>query len=243
MVYSHHAAVTEMVAHSGRFVSYLRVSTGRQGASGLGLEAQRASVNDFLNGGSWTLVGEFLEVESGRKSNRPELSRALAACRVHGATLVVAKLDRLVRNYDFLRRLEESGVNFVAADMPHANRLTVHILAAVAEEEARMISRRTRDALRAAQARGRKLGNPNNLTAAARREGSKVAATERTKTALQRARDLVPVVTEIRASGITSLRATARELDLRGIPTARGGAWSAVQVKDLLKRVGESDDR
>jgi DNA invertase Pin-like site-specific DNA recombinase len=227
-----------MGAHSGKFVSYLRVSTGRQGASGLGLEAQRAAVEEFLNGGNWTLGGEFVEVESGRRCDRPELTRALASCRVHGATLVVAKLDRLVRNYDFLRRLEESDVSFVATDMPHANRLTVHILAAVAEEEARMISQRTKDALRAAKARGTKLGNPANLSDAARRIGSRIAADRRSQRASQRARDLASVLDEIRSSGITERRAIARELERRQIPTARGGKWTAVQVGSLLERSG-----
>src|SRR3712207_2713577 len=124
----------------GRFVAYCRVSTARQGRSGLGLEAQRQAVRDFLDGGAWALVGEFCEVESGKRSDRPQLAAALAACRVHRATLVVAKLDRLARNVAFVSALMESGVEFVATDMPAVNRLTVHILAAVAEEEARMIS-------------------------------------------------------------------------------------------------------
>src|SRR3954466_12001673 len=147
----------------GRFVAYYRVSTDQQGRSGLGLEAQREAVRSFLNGGSWTLADEVTEVESGKRNDRPELDRALGLCRLYGATLVVAKLDRLARNVAFISKLMESGVDFVAADFPQANRLTVHTLAAVAEHETAMISARTKAALNAAKARGAKLGNPPNL--------------------------------------------------------------------------------
>ena len=149
----------------GRFVAYYRVSTDRQGKSGLGLEAQREAVQSYLNGGSWTLAAEVTEVESGKRNDRPELDRALGLCRLYGATLVVAKLDRLARNVAFISKLMESGVDFVAVDFPQANRLTVHILAAVAKHEAAMISQRTKAALAAAKARGVKLGNPANLRA------------------------------------------------------------------------------
>jgi DNA invertase Pin-like site-specific DNA recombinase len=149
----------------GRFVAYYRVSTDKQGRSGLGLEAQREAVQRYLNGGTWTLAAEVTEVESGKWNDRPELDRALGLCRLYGATLVVAKLDRLARNVAFISKLMESGVDFVAADFPQANRLTVHILAAVAEHEAAMISQRTRAALAATRARGIKLGNPANLYA------------------------------------------------------------------------------
>src|SRR6478752_4752460 len=144
-----------------RFVAYFRVSTGRQGKSGLGLEAQRASVINYLNGGTWELVGEFVEVESGKHSDRPRLAEALQVCRKHRAKLVIAKLDRLSRNLAFIATLMESGIEFVAVDNPHANKLTVHILAAVAQHEREAISERTKDALRAARARGTKLGNPH----------------------------------------------------------------------------------
>lgn len=137
-----------------RFVAYYRVSTDKQGRSGLGLEAQRAAVEAHVAAGRGAVAAEFIEIESGRKKDRPQLIAALAAARAHRATLVIAKLDRLARNVHFVSGLMESGVEFVAADMPTVNRLTVHILAAVAEEEARMISARTKAALAAAKARG-----------------------------------------------------------------------------------------
>jgi len=149
-----------MPKHSGKWVSYLRVSTDKQGASGLGLEAQRKAVADYLNGGKWSLAQEFIEIESGKRSDRPQLAAALAACKKLKAKLVVAKLDRLARNVAFTAKLMESGVEFVAADMPFANKLTIHILAAVAEHEREAISDRTKAALAAAKARGVKLGGP-----------------------------------------------------------------------------------
>src|SRR5207302_5177810 len=142
-----------------RFVADYRVSTVRQGRSGLGLEAQKAAVLAFINGNA-ELLAEFTEVESGKHANREELKKAIAACKKHKAKLVIAKLDRLSRNLAFIATLMESGVEFVAVDNPHANKLTVHILAAVAQHERELIAQRTRDALQAAKARGKKLGNP-----------------------------------------------------------------------------------
>lgn len=142
----------------GRFVAYHRVSTAKQGRSGLGLEAQRAAVAAYLNGGPWKLVGEFVEVESGKRADRPELGKALDLCHLIGATLVIAKLDRLTRNVAFMANLMESQVEFVACDNPHASRFTIHILAAVAEHERDQISARTKAALAAAKARGTTLG-------------------------------------------------------------------------------------
>src|ERR1700722_20045985 len=139
---------------NGKFVAYYRVSTVKQGESGLGLEAQQKAVRDYLNGGHWKLIDEVTEVESGKRNDRPALARALALCRLHKATLIIAKLDRLARNVNFISNLMESTVEFTAVDFQTANRLTVHILAAVAEHEAQAISTRTREALRAARARG-----------------------------------------------------------------------------------------
>src|SRR2546428_4213436 len=147
-----------MPAHQGKFVAYFRVSTDKQGKSGLGLEAQREAVLTYLDGGRWSLVQEFVEVESGKRNDRPELTAALAACKKHKAKLVIAKLDRLSRNLAFIATLMDSGVEFVAVDNPHANRLTLHILAAVAEHERHMIADRTKAALQAAKARGIRLG-------------------------------------------------------------------------------------
>jgi DNA invertase Pin-like site-specific DNA recombinase len=133
-----------MAAHRGKFIAYFRVSTDRQGKSGLGLEAQREAVLAYLNGGSWTMVAEFTEIESGKHADRPQLAAALAACKKHKAKLVIAKLDRLSRNLAFIATLMDSGVEFVAVDNPHANKLTVHILAAVAQHEREAIAQRTR---------------------------------------------------------------------------------------------------
>jgi DNA invertase Pin-like site-specific DNA recombinase len=220
----------------GRWVSYLRVSTKRQGKSGLGLEAQRAAVTDFLNGRQWKLIKEFVEIESGKRSARPQLEAALATCRLHGAKLIIAKLDRLSRNAHFLLGLEKAGVDFVAADLPHANRLTVGVMALVAEEEGRAISKRTKDALAAAKARGVKLGGNRGVTPTVKMR--KLAIAARQERAASRATDLKPTIDDLRARGVTSLTAIAAALNEVGIPTARGdGSWSAVQVLRVLERL------
>src|SRR5262245_3870200 len=154
-----------MSPHQGKFIAYFRVSTGKQGKSGLGLEAQRKAVLDYLDGGRWSLVQEFVEIESGKDNERPRLTAALAACKKHRARLVIAKLDRLSRNLAFIVALMESGVEFVAVDNPHATKLTVHILAAVAEHERAMISESTKVALAAAKRRGMRPGNPEHAQA------------------------------------------------------------------------------
>lgn len=218
---------------TGVFVSYLRVSTGRQGKSGLGLDAQREAVAAFLNGGDWRLAAEVVEIESGKRSDRPKLAEALRLCRLHHATLVIAKLDRLARNVAFVSGLMESGVDFVACDFPQANRLTVHILAAVAEHEARAISERTKAALAQAKRRGKQLGGwrGGSISAETRAKGQ---AAIRARIGARSA-DLGPVLAEIRAGGATTLRAIAAELTARGIPTARGGEhWSPAQVSRAL---------
>src|SRR6516164_5410102 len=228
--------VTELaMASSGKHVAYYRVSTARQGRSGLGLEAQKQAVTDYLNGGDWKIVGEFVEVESGKKAhNRPQLHKALALCRLHGATLVIAKLDRLARNAHFLLGLKESGVEFVCADMPNANRLTVGIMAMVAEDEAQRISDRTKAALAAAKRRGVKLGGDRGVIPNARSHKASAEAL-RLRTA---AIDLAPIVKELQAAGKTSLRAIAEGLNAQGIPTARGeGEWTATQVMRVLERL------
>jgi len=225
----------------GKFVSYLRVSTARQGRSGLGIEAQRQAVEDFLNGGNWQVVKEFVEVESGKKGDRPQLEKAFQLCRLIGAKLVIAKLDRLSRDAHFLLGLEKAGVDFVAADMPQANRLTIGIMAVMAEHERRMISERTRAALAAAKQRGVKLGGDRGARLTARQRAAGVAV--RQEQARSRALDVAPIVKELQAAGRESLRAIAEGLDERGIPAARGGKWSATQVSRLLELTGGPFDR
>jgi DNA invertase Pin-like site-specific DNA recombinase len=218
---------------NGKFVSYLRVSTARQGASGLGLEAQRAAVTVYLKGGNWKLVQEVMEVESGKRNDRPALADALRLCRKHRATLLIAKLDRLARNVAFISNLMESGVEFVAVDMPQANRFVVHILAAVAEQEAEAISKRTKAALVAAKARGTQLGGRRVSRERWVAIGLE-ARLARTAKAEKWAANLLPAMRSVQASGAISLRQIAAGLNERNINTPRGGEWSAVQVQRAL---------
>ena len=219
-----------MLAHYGKFVAYFRVSTDRQGKSGLGPEAQREAVMNYLDGGRWTLIKEFTEVESGKRNDRPELVKALAACKRQKAKLVIAKLDRLGRNLAFIATLKESGVEFVAVDNPHANELTVHFLAAIAQHEREMISERSKAALLAAKRRGRRLGNPN-LPEAAKRGVAALKAN-----AKRFAANVRPIIDEIIAAGAKSHNAIAAKLNERNVPTARGGVWTHVQVGAILRR-------
>jgi DNA invertase Pin-like site-specific DNA recombinase len=184
--------------------------------------------------GNWRLVDEFTEVESGKQADRPELTKALQACRLRRAKLIIAKIDRLSRDAHFLLGLEKAGVDFVAAEMLTANRLTVGILAMVADEERRMISKRTKEALAAAKARGVTLGgNRGSIISAEAREASRNA---RQAGSEARAADLAPVIFELQAAGVTSLGGLARVLIDRGIPTARGGTqWTPVQVSRVLR--------
>lgn len=218
-----------------RFVAYYRVSTARQGVSGLGLDAQREAVTQYLNGGNWRMVDEFVEIESGRRSDRPKLQEALVSCRLHGATLVVAKLDRLARNAHFLLGLKEAGVEFVCVDMPAANRLTVGIMAMVAEEETRMISARTKIALAAAKRRGTTLGKPENLTDTARAKGTVASAMRRSRAAQRWSADVAPIVRNLMSRPGCTLRGTAAALNARGLPARRGGTWTATQVWRVLQ--------
>jgi DNA invertase Pin-like site-specific DNA recombinase len=208
----------------GRFISYLRVSTDKQGEHGYGIDAQRKAVTDFLNGGSWELLGEFVEVESGKRNDRPELARALAACKKHKAKLVIAKLDRLARNVAFIANLMDGKVDFVCCDMPQATRLTMHVLAAVAEHEREMISQRTKAGLQAARERGVKLGNPYvaEMNAARQRAGA------------SRTEAIAPTLIEL--AGL-SARAAAAELNDRQIPTPTGAPWSAKTVIRVRERL------
>ena len=214
-----------------RFVAYYRVSTERQGRSGLGLEAQKHAVAIFINGGA-ELVGEFTETESGKHDERPELAKAMEACRRHKAKLVIAKMDRLSRNLLFICTLMESGVEFVAVDNPIANKLTVHILAAVAQHEREMISQRTKDALAAAKRRGVRLGNPNLA------EARKLGAAANKEAAKQFAANVLPVIRDIQAAGAKSNAAIAAKLNERRVPTAHGRKWAHVQVAAVIARAG-----
>jgi DNA invertase Pin-like site-specific DNA recombinase len=207
----------------GKFFSYLRVSTDKQGERGYGLDAQRKAIEDYLNGGSWELLGEFVEVESGKHNGRPKLAEALAACKKHRARLIIAKLDRLSRNVAFIATLMDGKVDFVCCDFPQANRLTLHILAAVAEHERDMISERTRAGLQAARERGVKLGGPMLPSHNAARQAEAAA----------RARAIEPVISEL--AGL-SAHATARELNRREVPTPTGKPWSAKTVLRVRER-------
>ncbi|MFY7930741.1 MAG: recombinase family protein [Oligoflexus sp.] len=218
---------------NGKFISYLRVSTEGQRESGLGLEAQREAVARHLKGGELTLVAEYVETESGKRSDRPELAKALAEAKKQKATLIVAKLDRLSRSVAFLSRLMESGVDFVAADNPHANKLMVHMLAAFAEHERDQISVRTKAALAAAKARGVALGNRTNLHDAQRK-----GANTNLKAAASHAVGIAPEMARLRGEG-QSLAMIANTLNARGISTRYGAFWTAVQVSRVLKRTGE----
>jgi DNA invertase Pin-like site-specific DNA recombinase len=224
---------------TGNFVAYYRVSTDQQGRSGLGIEAQQAAVRTWLDGGRWSLIGEYTEVESGKTNNRPQLAAAFEQCRLTSAKLVIAKLDRLSRDVHFLSGLKDAGIDFVAADNPNATRFTVHILAAVAEHEREMISTRTKDALAAAKARGKRLGGwrPTRRDGSPRKPLDGIARAHdavRQQTAAFDAR-VAPIATELRANGL-SLHAIARELTARHVATRRGGAWTATAVRKLLQR-------
>jgi len=225
-------------APSLRLVAYERVSTARQGKSGLGLEAQRRAIDDFAVSRGAEVVGRFTEVESGRRNDRPELEAALSIARLTGATLVIAKLDRLSRNAAFLLTLRDSGVQFLACDMPEANDLTVGIMALVAQQEREAISRRTKEALAAAKARGVKLGNPNGA-GALRRAGHGGAPLRDvvTRNADRHAAGLADVIKSLHREGHISLRAIAGELNRRGILTRREGRWHVSTVRNLLRRL------
>lgn len=232
------------------FVAYVRVSTAAQGASGLGLEAQREAILRHVAGVGGRLAAEYREVESGKRNDRPQLAAALAACRARRATLVIAKLDRLARNVHFVSGLMESGVEFVACDNPHATRLTIHIYAAVAEEERRMIAERTRTALAVvrrsiaetgswtSRRSGRvitRLGNPR--PEGADRAAARMAGKALSARADARAADIMPYIEAARRAGCLSLGAIAAALTARGIRTPGGAReWQASQVRRVLIR-------
>lgn len=224
-----------------RFVAYYRVSTAKQGQSGLGLEAQRERVQQFLAGAEgFPPLAEFVEEESGRRSDRPALAEALAACRVHRATLIIAKLDRLSRNQRFLMELVDSGTEVLFCDFPQipagaARRFMLQQMAAVAELEAGLISERTRAALRAKVARDGQWDRKasHHLVPGA---GQQAAAAAVRAAADGRAADLLAHLKRLEADGVSSLNALAQHLNAAGIPTARGGQWTATAVRRVKER-------
>lgn len=225
-----------MAPHTGKFVAYYRVSTDKQGISGLGLAAQRDLVNTFLNGGKWSIIGEYTEIESGTRKklkDRPSLQAALDLARKNKATLVVAKLDRLARDVEFISTLLNGKVPFVCADMPEADRTFLQMMAVFAEYEAKRISERTSQALQALKRKGKVLGSPTPKI------GSEAGVKVLVKQADDYASKVAPVVNDIiKKSGANTLRDIAAALTARGIQTPRGNAeWNPSQVSNLLKRI------
>lgn len=225
-----------------KYIAYYRVSTARQGRSGLGLESQRASVLGFLKGTSGRLLGEHTEVESGKRNDRPELTRAIQRAKVSGARLIIAKMDRLSRNAAFLLTLRDSGVRFVAADLPNADETVVGIMAVVAEGERRAISDRTKAALGIARERlarqGRRLGNPNGAKALRKAcKGNSAAVAKIVKGADERAEEYREVLADVQACGHQSFSSIAAELNRREIEAPRGGRWYPASVARLAARL------
>jgi DNA invertase Pin-like site-specific DNA recombinase len=222
-----------------KYIIYYRVSTDKQGKSGLGMKAQEKTVMDFLNGNGHEVIGTYLEVESGDKSDRPELQKAIRACRLKKARMVVAKLDRLSHDLNFITELQKSGVPFVIAQMPDATELTIHIYAALAQHERKLISERTKDALGQLKGKGVKLGNP------CLQKGEKIpgsgdttnANKARVDKADEHARDIAPIIEEMKSKGATSLRETAAALNEDGWKTQREKEYTTAGVRNILKRI------
>lgn len=213
-------------------VTYYRVSTQRQGVSGLGLEAQRHAVQEHLNGHAHEIVAEFIEIESGKRNDRPKLVEAIELCRKRKATLIIAKLDRLARNVHFISGLLDSGIEFTAVDNPHANKMMIQLLAVFAEHEREQISKRTKEALAAAKARGVKLGARDQKTLS--NMGNRAIATA----AEEFAEKLRLTIEGLKAQGIVSASAIAEELNRKSVASAKGGSWSAATARRLLRRLG-----
>jgi DNA invertase Pin-like site-specific DNA recombinase len=235
-----------------RAVAYLRVSTAAQGRSGLGLEAQRSAVSALAQARGLVIAEEFVEVESGKVNDRAELANALHQAKITGAVLVIAKLDRLSRNAAFLLTLRDSGVRFLAADMPDANDLTIGIMAVIAQAEREAISKRTTEALAAVRERisrtgkhhskrsGRtitRLGNPNGATSLGK-HGNGSAVTANVRRAQATATVLAPLIAKFQRAGVTGPYRIAQELNRAGVLTARGGRWHPRTVSLLLEKIG-----
>jgi DNA invertase Pin-like site-specific DNA recombinase len=220
------------------YISYVRVSTAKQGVSGLGLEGQQEAIRQYLNGGDWRLLAEFKEVESGKINDRPELTKALKHCKLTGATLLVAKLDRLSRDIHFITSLEKGGVDFTVCDFPTANKFTIHIFAALAEYERTLISQRTTAALAAIKVKGRALGKPENLNPVEASRGRSMGRASRTRKADLFALELAPMIRECQEHGM-SLSRIAGHLNDRHILTASGkaGTWRPQTVRNVIARI------
>lgn len=218
---------------NGNYISYYRVSTQQQGKSGLGLEAQQSTVTNYLNGGNWQLITEFTEIETGKGANaldrRPQLKAAIEACKKHKATLIIAKLDRLARNVHFVSGLLESGVDFVCADMPQANKVMLQMYSVMAEWERDQISARTKAALAAAKERGVVLGKAGATNLRRNIE-------ERQQSSVEFALSLKPVIEGLKSQNL-SQRAIVAELNRLNIKTMRGGPWSQVQLQRVLSKL------
>ncbi|MDR5727956.1 MAG: recombinase family protein [Terriglobia bacterium] len=220
-------------------VGYYRVSTERQGRSGLGLEAQRTAVLDYLNDSQGHLLGEFTEVESGRRKDRPQLKMALDQCRRQRAVLVIAKLDRLARNVAFISALLESKVRFIAVDMPEADVTFLQMAAVFGEWEAKKISERTKAALAAAKARGKRLGWSMPSRCAEQKEASKRGAATNHQRSVNFAKNIIPIIDSVRKAGVTTLSGIASALNARGVSTARNARWHATSVRNILAYCSE----
>lgn len=212
------------------YVAYYRVSTDRQGKSGLGIEAQREAISNYIKLSNGTISKDFIEIESGSRNARPALNEAVKYCRKNKTTLLLAKLDRLSRNLHFITGLMEAKIDFVAADNPHANKLMIHMLAAFAEHEREMISERTKSALAAAKSRGVKLGTYGEVLAKQNKEKANVYA-----------KKMEPIIEEIQLQGIRSIRGICDELNRRNIKTSRGNNWFTSTTFKLLKRIEHLD--
>ena len=222
-----------------KYVIYYRVSTKRQGRSGLGLRGQKNAVLAFLNGSKSRIVAEYTEIESGKRDDRPQFLKAVKSAQENDATLLVAKLDRLSRDLHFVTGLQKEGIDFTACDMPDANRLTINIMAAMAQQEREMISERTKTALSAAKAKGRKLGASNRkIKKALRAGGWKNSIKTRRERALRFAENLRPKIEKLRIKEGKSRGEIVEHFNDYSVPAPMGGGWSPSQLRRVMDRLG-----